>query len=357
VRAAAFVIAVLVATASAACGEDDRVAIAPTSAERTTTSTTVEPTPEPTTTTSAVKPTPAAQAASAPTRADDAARAWVAALARGETDRAWAVLAARSRAAVGGRQRFNAMQAELANRWGPWHRGTGVRYAVVSVPGTSSEKRAVVVLTGTITRNGVQRRISTALPVRTANGVSKVDPLVDLGRVEFQPPSGSKISATPTFDAYVPATRTVHFVIDSRGYEVPALTGADGDQQRARLEPGPAFSAGHHSLTVVISTADGAVSTKTADYTVDPAAATKCESVGFTPNSEDAASEIEATGLPCDEARQFVRRAGAQTSSGGPDQVTVDGYNCVRTSYKDEPLPRSAYECKNGAKRVTFVRS
>ena len=83
----------------------------------------------------------------------------------------------------------------------------------------------------------------------------------------------------------------------------------------------------------------------------------QCESVGFTPNSEDAASDITATGLSCEEARAFVMVAGRQTSSGGPRQVEVQDYDCQRTRFEQEPLPRSFYECANGSRKVTFVRS
>ena len=83
----------------------------------------------------------------------------------------------------------------------------------------------------------------------------------------------------------------------------------------------------------------------------------RCQTVGFTPNSEDAASDIRATGLSCDEAEAFVRIAGARTSSGGPDRLDVSGYRCVRTRSEQDPLPASHYECTNGPKKVTFVRS
>jgi hypothetical protein len=83
----------------------------------------------------------------------------------------------------------------------------------------------------------------------------------------------------------------------------------------------------------------------------------RCETVGFTPNSEDAASEITATGLSCDEAEAFVRIAGERTSSGGPDRLDVSGFRCVRTGGEEDPLPMSRYECTNGNKKVTFVRS
>lgn len=83
----------------------------------------------------------------------------------------------------------------------------------------------------------------------------------------------------------------------------------------------------------------------------------QCGSVAFTPDSEDAASEITAVGLSCDEAEAFVRVAGGLTSSGGPPELEVDGYRCVRTRSEEDPLPRSFYECTNGALRVTFARS
>ena len=48
---------------------------------------------------------------------------------------------------------------------------------------------------------------------------------------------------------------------------------------------------------------------------------------------------------------------GRQTSSGGPAQVTVEGYNCVRVRSVQEPLPQAFYECTSGTKKVTFTRS
>jgi hypothetical protein len=56
-------------------------------------------------------------------------------------------------------------------------------------------------------------------------------------------------------------------------------------------------------------------------------------------------------------AEAFVRIAGTRTSSGGPQEVDVSGYHCVRTRTEEDPLPVSFYECTNGPKKVTFVRS
>lgn len=82
-----------------------------------------------------------------------------------------------------------------------------------------------------------------------------------------------------------------------------------------------------------------------------------CQPVAFTPNSEDGAGEIKATGLSCADAEAFVRQAGQRTSSGGPASVDVNGFHCVRTRSVDDPLPQAFYECTKGAMKVTFVRS
>lgn len=82
-----------------------------------------------------------------------------------------------------------------------------------------------------------------------------------------------------------------------------------------------------------------------------------CQTIGFTPQSEDAASSIKATGLPCAEAEAFVRIARRRTSSGGPAQLDVEGYRCVRVRSTQDPIPQAFYECTSGAKKVTFVRT
>ena len=99
------------------------------------------------------------------------------------------------------------------------------------------------------------------------------------------------------------------------------------------------------------TTRAGSTTTARAGATLD------CQTIGFTPNSEDAASSVKATGLSCAEAEAFVRIAGRQTSSGGPAQVTVEGYRCERVRSVQDPLPQAFYECTSGTKKVTFTRS
>ncbi|MDQ4132093.1 MAG: hypothetical protein M3179_02550 [Actinomycetota bacterium] len=82
-----------------------------------------------------------------------------------------------------------------------------------------------------------------------------------------------------------------------------------------------------------------------------------CGTVAFTPQSEDAASQIKATGLSCAEAQSVVRVVGEQTSAGGPAALDAQGYHCVRTGGQEDPLPQAFYECTKGSQKITFVRS
>ncbi len=95
----------------------------------------------------------------------------------------------------------------------------------------------------------------------------------------------------------------------------------------------------------------------TATSANETAGSQECEPVTFTPDSEDLASDVTATGLSCDEAEAFVRVAGQRTGAERPQEVDVEGYHCVRTSAEQDPLPRAHYECTSGAKKVTFVRT
>lgn len=84
-----------------------------------------------------------------------------------------------------------------------------------------------------------------------------------------------------------------------------------------------------------------------------------CVNVGFTPNSDNVAGSIMATGMDCAEAEAVVRKAGAQVGPvNGPARLEVDGFVCVRTAQNDGPgLPAAEYECTSGSKKVTFHRT
>ena len=137
-------------------------------------------------------------------------------------------------------------------------------------------------------------------------------------------------------------------------------TGDAGDRIACGVVGGGPGSTTTSPAAATTTTSSAAATTTTgrgATTTVSAAATLDCRTVGFTPNSEDAASSIKATGLSCAEAEAFVRIAGRQTSSGGPAQVDVEGYRCVRVRSTQDPIPQAFYECTSGAKKVTFVRT
>ncbi len=138
-------------------------------------------------------------------------------------------------------------------------------------------------------------------------------------------------------------------------------TGDAGDRIACGVVGGgstPATSAPISDTTTTAAPASTTTTRAGSTTTAARAAATlDCQTIGFTPNSEDAASSVRATGLSCAEAEAFVRIAGRQTSSGGPAQVTVEGYRCVRVRSVQEPLPQAFYECTSGTKKVTFTRT
>lgn len=87
------------------------------------------------------------------------------------------------------------------------------------------------------------------------------------------------------------------------------------------------------------------------------AAPAKCPQIGFTPNSDDVAGDITATGLDCTEASALVRRAREQH-----DPVTgrrffrLEPFTC-RAARQDTALESTAYRCEDGSRRVTWDKT
>lgn len=83
----------------------------------------------------------------------------------------------------------------------------------------------------------------------------------------------------------------------------------------------------------------------------------RCGNVGFTPNSDDVASDIVATGLSCAEAEAVVRVVAAPLSATGPARSEGAGFTCVLTGRSTEALESATYECTSGTRRITFRRT
>ena len=74
-----------------------------------------------------------------------------------------------------------------------------------------------------------------------------------------------------------------------------------------------------------------------------------CGQVGFTPNSDDAASSIRATGLTCELARDFIR------DSKGRPGARFRGFACSSTAV-DAALPYRRYRCSGAGDVIRWRR-
>ena len=84
----------------------------------------------------------------------------------------------------------------------------------------------------------------------------------------------------------------------------------------------------------------------------------RCSDVGFSPNSDNLASDVMAYGLSCEEAHAVIRKAGPSTGPvNGASRLTVEGFECVRTGQDLSALPEASYECSTGRRRITFTRT
>lgn len=132
---------------------------------------------------------------------------------------------------------------------------------------------------------------------------------------------------------------------------LPQQTAGKSETPASTTTVVPARQTTLSSTTTLLST-----TTKPVTGTAQSASA-ECTTVGFTPQTEDAASSIVASGLSCEEAEAFLRRLGPSVSPGGPARIELEGFDCVLTRHEEEPLPQGFYECTSGSKRITFVRS
>jgi hypothetical protein len=252
----------LATLALAGCADDAEVG-----APGTTTTTATVPSTATTTEGEGTEDTP--DTAPADEEAVETVQAWVAALAEGELEEAWELVAERSRVAIGGFEAFTELRSALAEGFGAWSSAGDDVFSAVPLDVGGDEALSVVILRGPIAQEGTPAPAAASIPVRTTSEGSLVEPFLDLGAVEHQPPPGTAIPADPTLVAFVPALRDVRLVVDEREAEVPAIEGADGDQQRASLEPEVPLEPGPHSLTVVLTTPEGEVATSTALYFVE----------------------------------------------------------------------------------------
>jgi hypothetical protein len=113
-------------------------------------------------------------------------------------------------------------------------------------------------------------------------------------------------------------------------------------------------------VATVPPTTIGSAATTVATATSAATGTSNCANQIFTPNSEDIAGAVVATGLSCADAEAFLRKVGPLVgATGGPASITVDGFDCVRTRQDDGTygIPSADYECTRGPMEVTFTRT
>lgn len=199
---------------------------------------------------------------------------FIAALAAGDAEAAWEVVDERSREAIGGFDRFEAIGTELAEGYGAWAEVEDRRVFVGSVGVVAGATVWPVTLLGEVAQEGPPALAATSLPTRVGpDGITVSpfeDPFGDLGIVSFAPVEGSEIAAGRGVVVGVPVGLTPLLIaVDG----VPARTeelnrpDADGDTIShvvADLGVGP----GPHAVTVVVADDAGAIAARAAAYAV-----------------------------------------------------------------------------------------
>jgi hypothetical protein len=81
------------------------------------------------------------------------------------------------------------------------------------------------------------------------------------------------------------------------------------------------------------------------------AAAKRCASVPFTPNSDDIAANVRALNVSCRTARDLIRR------SGGHPPARFRGFSCTHRRVEEGvEMPYTRVRCVKGAARVRWDR-
>ncbi len=87
------------------------------------------------------------------------------------------------------------------------------------------------------------------------------------------------------------------------------------------------------------------------------AATLPCADIGFSPQSDNIATHIVATGTPCSEAQALVRKvAAAHDFTTGPREFTSGAFVCTVMT-QEVALPVGHYTCLDGAKKVTWDKN
>lgn len=87
-----------------------------------------------------------------------------------------------------------------------------------------------------------------------------------------------------------------------------------------------------------------------------PAKPANCGDVGFTPQTDDGAFNIVATGVSCSGARRVAAMTRNRRYT-DPLSYEADGFSCTGTRVPSGELPGVAWRCTRDGDTITFTRN
>jgi hypothetical protein len=152
--------------------------------------------------------------------------------------------------------------------------------------------------------------------------------------------------------------------VDGRGGETAPPTGPTSDEDAGAppesSDPStsePSAPAGSPSSAP--SGTSGTTPTTSTTSTQPPAARPiACGDIAFSPNSDDMATNIVATGVSCAEATDLVRTVrGQHNFVDGPRAFTAAGWACTVSTDTASPVPVGHYRCSRGDSSVSWDKT
>ena len=86
------------------------------------------------------------------------------------------------------------------------------------------------------------------------------------------------------------------------------------------------------------------------------ATSTNCGDVGFTPQTDDGAFNIVATGVSCERARR-VAAITRNRRYADPLSYEADGFSCTGARVPNDGLPGVNWRCTRSGDTITFTRN
>ncbi len=189
---------------------------------------------------------------------------WLGHLEQGRSRRAWRLMTWQSRRAIGGFDQFKEESSAWAEGWGAWAEAKDRALELRVIAPKDGDADSVVTMSGRVAREGPYQRSASALPVITADGVTKVDPIHGRARIRpVHPTWGDRSTRRPRFVARVTRIRSrynsVYFVVKGSSVEPQRaeLRKIGPRAYRASLRWPRRLVAGPHVVTIASWGRDG----------------------------------------------------------------------------------------------------